>query len=131
VDLRRARHVVTENARTTEAADALAAGDVARVGALMDASHASLETDLEVSSPALDALAAAARAAPGCLGARMTGAGFGGCAVALVAADAVEAFVPATLDAYRGATGLEATAYPSRAAAGAGPVPLADARSPD
>lgn len=122
VDARRARHVIAENARTLEAADALAAGDVARVGALMDASHASLRDDFEVSSPALDALVAAARQAPGCLGARMTGAGFGGCAVALVATDAVDAFVAATLAAYRGATGLEAAAYPSRAAAGAGPA---------
>jgi galactokinase len=126
VDLRRAHHIVTENARTLRAADALAAGDVARFGALMDASHASLRDDFEVSSPALDALVAAARAAPGCLGARMTGAGFGGCAVALVHADAVEAFVAATTGAYRSASGLEAAAYPSRAAAGAGPVAVTE-----
>ncbi len=122
VDRRRAHHIVAENARTLEAADALATGDVVRFGALMDASHVSLRDDFEVSSPALDALVVAAQAAPGCLGARMTGAGFGGCAVALVRQDAVEAFVADATQAYRTATGLDATAYPSRAAAGAGPV---------
>jgi len=127
VDLRRARHVIGENARTLEAADALAAGDVERLGRLMDASHASLRDDYEVSSPALDAIVASARAAPGCLGARMTGAGFGGCAVALVRQGAVETFVPATADAYRATTGHEARAYVSLAAAGAGPVALPEA----
>lgn len=126
VDLRRARHVVAENARTVAAAEALATGDVARFGALMDASHASLQSDFEVSSGALDALVAAARAAPGCLGARMTGAGFGGCAVALVREGDLDAFVAATTEAYRTATGLDATAYPSHAAAGAGPVPVTE-----
>jgi len=124
IDLRRARHVIGENDRTLAAADALAAGDVARLGRLMDASHASLRDDYEVSSPALDAIVSAARAAPGCLGARMTGAGFGGCAVALVDRDDVESFVAATTDAYRAATGNRARAYVSAAAAGAGPEPL-------
>lgn len=123
VDVRRARHVVTENARALAAADAMAAGDVAALGALMDASHESLRDDFAVSSPALDAIVAAARGAPGCLGARMTGAGFGGCAVALVRADAVAAFVAATVAGYRQATGLGADTIVSDAAAGAGPVP--------
>ncbi len=126
VDLRRARHIVAENERTLAAADALAVGDVVGFGALMDASHASLRDDFEVSSEALDALVTAARAAPGCLGARMTGAGFGGCAVAVVRDEGVDAFVAATTRAYRTATGLEATAYPSRAAAGAGPVGMTE-----
>jgi len=125
VDLRRARHVVGENARTLAAADALARGDVAAVGRLMEASHASLRDDFEVSSPALDEIVRAAAAAPGCLGARMTGAGFGGCAVALVAADALDPFLAATVETYRRATGRAARAYPSLAAAGAGPAPLA------
>ncbi|MFN2321479.1 MAG: galactokinase [Trueperaceae bacterium] len=124
VDRRRAQHIVTENARTLAAADALATGDVVRFGALMNASHVSLRDDFEVSSEALDALVTAAHAAPGCLGARMTGAGFGGCAVALVRTGDVAAFVAATTSAYRKATGLDATAYPSRAAAGAGPRDL-------
>jgi galactokinase len=122
LDARRARHVVAENARTLEAASALAAGDVDRFGRLMDASHESLRVDYEVSSPALDAIVAAARGAPGCLGARMTGAGFGGCAVALVTEARIDAFVEHTVAAYRAATGREARAYPSRAGGGAGPV---------
>ena len=124
VDLRRARHVIGENARTLEAAQALAAGDVARLGHLMDASHESLRDDYEVSSAALDAIVAAARAAPGCLGARMTGAGFGGCAVALVRHDAVDPFVASATVAYRAASGHDARAYVSTAAAGAGPEAL-------
>jgi galactokinase len=80
---RRARHVVTENARTLEAAAALEAGDVATMGELMAESHRSLRDDFEVSTPALDALVDRLRALPGVFGARLTGAGFGGCAVAL------------------------------------------------
>ncbi len=82
---RRARHVITENERTRRSAEAMLRGDVRSLGALMDASHASLRDDFEVSSPALDRMVEIARAQPGCYGARMTGAGFGGCAVALVA----------------------------------------------
>jgi galactokinase len=81
---RRARHVVTEIARTEEAAGALSRGDLAAFGRLMYASHASLRDDYEVSVPQLDALVDAAGRAPGVLGARMTGGGFGGCAIALV-----------------------------------------------
>jgi galactokinase len=83
-DLRRARHVVEENARVHEFVAALAADDLAAAGALIDASHESLRTLFEVSSPALDALVGRARQEPGCYGARLTGAGFGGCAIALV-----------------------------------------------
>ena len=89
----RARHVVTEIDRVARAADALSAGDLPRLGALMFESHASLRDDFEVSSAALDLLVAAARSAPGAIGARLTGAGFGGCAVALVEAHAAPAFV--------------------------------------
>jgi galactokinase len=80
---RRARHVLTENARVRAAAEALAAGDPAEVGRLMLESHASLRDDFEVSTPALDELVATLRASPGVHGARLTGAGFGGCVVAL------------------------------------------------
>ncbi|MES1247305.1 MAG: galactokinase [Actinomycetota bacterium] len=91
-DLRpRARHVVTENARTPACAEALEAGDLAAVGALMLESHASLRDDFEVVPPEIDAIATAVRAVGGCRGARMTGGGFGGCVVALVERDAVEA----------------------------------------
>jgi galactokinase len=85
---RRARHVVTENARVLAAVDALRARDYRAVGELLDASHDSLRDDFEVSTPELDAAAAACRAA-GAFGARMTGGGFGGCAIALVADERV------------------------------------------
>jgi galactokinase len=114
---RRARHVITENARTAAAAEALQRGDAAAVGALMVDSHRSLRDDFEVSSAALDAMVAAALAAPGCLGARLTGAGFGGSAVALVESRAVEAFVASALAAYGSGRGSPA-AYPSGPAAG-------------
>jgi len=83
---RRARHVVTENARVLEAVGLLRAGELDRLGPLLAASHASLRDDYEVSSPELDTAVAAAVAA-GAIGARMTGAGFGGSAIALAAAD--------------------------------------------
>jgi galactokinase len=88
----RVRHVVTENERTLEAADALRAGDLERVGRLMALSHRSLRDDYEVSSPELDTLVRAAESAGGVFGARMTGAGFGGCTVNLVRHDALEEF---------------------------------------
>jgi galactokinase len=81
---RRARHVVTENGRVRSFAAALAAGDVRGAGALMVESHVSLRDDFEVSTRALDRLVDALVATPGVLGARLTGAGFGGCCVALV-----------------------------------------------
>jgi galactokinase len=86
--LRRARHVVTENARVLEAVRLLRAGDLDRLGPLLAASHASLRDDYEVSSPELDTAVEAAGAA-GAVGARMTGAGFGGSALALARADLV------------------------------------------
>ncbi len=84
---RRARHVVTENQRVLDFADALRAGDLEGAGRLMAASHASLAADFDVSTPVLDALVAELSAAPGVYGARLTGAGFGGCAVALADRD--------------------------------------------
>jgi galactokinase len=80
---RRARHVVTENRRVLDFAACLRAGDPAGAGRLMAASHASLAGDFDVSTPALDALVAELSAVPGVYGARLTGAGFGGCVVAL------------------------------------------------
>lgn len=86
---RRARHVVSENARTLAAAGALRAGDVAALGALLNASHASLRDDYAVSCRELDIAAEVAQATPGVAGARMMGAGFGGCALALARVDAL------------------------------------------
>ncbi|MGT2425445.1 galactokinase [Amnibacterium kyonggiense] len=90
VTFRRVRHVVTEDARVLESVAALRSGDLARFGALMDASHVSMRDDFEISVPQLDAVVATAQAA-GAVGARMTGGGFGGCAIALVRADAAAA----------------------------------------
>lgn len=97
---RRAQHVVTENERTLAMAKALAEGDCASAGAMMDASHESLRVDFEVSSKALDTLAGIARRQWGCHGARMTGAGFGGCVVALVEPSEVERFTTAVCTQY-------------------------------
>jgi galactokinase len=114
-----ARHVVTENARTLAAAEAMTKGDVRTVGVLMGESHRSLRDDFEVSSPALDAIVAAAQEAPGCHGARMTGAGLAGCAVALVEEGASSAFVAETERAYRSRVGLQASVYLSSPSGGA------------
>jgi galactokinase len=126
---RRARHVVGENARTLRASALARAGDVQELGQLLDASHASLRDDFEVSSPALDAIVSIARRQPGCVGARMTGAGFGGCAIALVLQDAVTALAGAVSAAYAGATSLTPAIFPCRASAGASLVDPATFRS--
>jgi galactokinase len=116
---RRARHVVTENARTLAAARALESGDAEAAGRLMVESHRSLRDDFGVSSDRLDAMVEAARETSGCHGARMTGAGFAGCAVALVDGPATAAFTMAVRRRYREATGLEPALYVCRASAGA------------
>jgi galactokinase len=116
---RRARHVITENARTTAAADLLEQGDVARVGKLMDESHVSLRDDFEVSRPELDTMVQLAQGQDGCFGARMTGAGFGGCAVALVARDSATAFARNVSEAYSRAVGLHPAVYVCSASQGA------------
>ena len=90
--LKRARHAVSENQRTLKAKTALVAGDLERFGRLVNASHVSLEHDYEVTGLELDTLAHTAWEQEGVLGARMTGAGFGGCGIAIVAKDKVEAF---------------------------------------
>jgi galactokinase len=119
---RRARHVITENARTIAAADALTRRDLRRVGALMGESHASLRDDFEVSSRELDVIVELASAHDGCYGARMTGAGFGGCAVALVEAKAAERFSRDVTQQYRDATRLDPRVYVCAASAGASVV---------
>ncbi len=117
--LKRARHVVTEDERTREAAEVMGRGDAAALGRLMDASQESLRHDFEVTNDGLNVMVECARHAPGCYGARMTGAGFGGCAVALVAADKSEAFVKQVTAAYKKATELDAHVYVCQATAGA------------
>jgi galactokinase len=89
VTFRRVKHVVTEDARVLESVAALRSGDLARFGELMGASHVSMRDDFEISVPQLDAVVETAQAF-GAVGARMTGGGFGGCAIALVAAEQAE-----------------------------------------
>lgn len=116
VTYRRARHVVEENDRVLAFVDALRRGDLSAAGALLNASHESLSTLFEVSGPELDRLVATAQAHPACHGARMTGAGFGGCAVALVRSDAADIF-SRDLDAAAAAGG--GSAFIVRASGGA------------
>ena len=101
---RRARHVVTENDRVLLARDALRAGDAAAFGALMNASHASMRDDFEVSTPAIDTLVTLAQSEPAVFGARLTGGGFGGAVVALAAADAARAVAQQIAAAYAART---------------------------
>ncbi|MDX1740423.1 MAG: galactokinase [Rhodothermales bacterium] len=108
---RRALHVVTENARVVEAVAALEAGDMERVGMLMNASHDSLRDLYEVSSPELDRLVEIARETDGVLGARMTGAGFGGCTVTLARHECVPALEENMRVQYRAAFGREPATY--------------------
>ncbi len=119
---RRARHVIGEIERTVHAAEGIRASNWPTVGQLMYASHYSLRDDYEVSCAELDAVVDIAEAIGmkgGVYGCRMTGGGFGGCAVALMKADAVEAISKKIAADYKNGTGLEATIFSSRPAAGA------------
>jgi galactokinase len=116
---RRARHVITENERVLQACDAMRAGDTLALGRLLDASHVSLRDDFQVSSRELDTVVEVAAAHPACLGARMTGAGFGGCAVALVRDEGTQQFVDSTAAAYTARTGLTPRVYVCAATNGA------------
>lgn len=116
---RRARHVISENERTLAAADAMRKAEPIRLGQLMNASHISLRDDFEVSNQALDIMVECAQAESGCYGARMTGAGFGGCAVALVEADRAPKFAYKVAEAYHKRTGLTPNIYLCTASDGA------------
>ncbi len=115
---RRAEHVVKEINRVESAVRALQRGDAQIFGALMYAGHASLRDLYEVSTPELDTLVEISRGLPGCHGARLTGAGFGGCTVHLVDAEQSAAFIPALMEAYTERTGLRAQVYLCRASSG-------------
>jgi galactokinase len=104
---KRARHVVSEIARTKAACQALAAGDVVQLGVLMNQSHASLSADMEVSTPEVDALAKIAQASAGVYGARMMGGGFGGSVIALVDPNHVETAQAHIIGAYAPILGIE------------------------
>ena len=116
--LRRARHVVEEEGRVLGAVQALRRGDVEAFGEALNASHRSLRDDYEVSCPELDLLVDLAQALPGVLGARLTGAGFGGCTVNLVRAGALESFRVLVMAPYRSQTGRDGCMYVCRAADG-------------
>ncbi len=107
----RAEHVIYENRRVLDAVAALRAGDVATFGRLMNASHDSLRDLYEVSSPELDAVVEIARGVSGVYGARMTGAGFGGCAIALAEQTAVDALRDAVMREYPARTGRQPSIY--------------------
>ncbi len=119
---RRARHVITENARTVAAAKALQANDFETVGKLMNASHVSMRDDFEISRRELDVLVKIAQDVDGVYGARLTGAGFGGCIVALATNEATKAVEKAVKAKYPAATGLEASIYICQASEGASEV---------
>ena len=121
---RRCRHVVSENDRVHRTVEALERGDFRLVGQLMDASHGSLRDDYEVSSDALDRMVEAMRGHPGCLGARLTGAGFGGCAVALVQAGTEKEVREKVQEAYAKAMNLWPEVYISPPSSGARVLPL-------
>jgi galactokinase len=121
---RRATHVIQEDERVLQAVEALKVGDLAFVGQLMNASHFSLRDLYEVSSHELDLMAELLRSQPGCYGARLTGAGFGGCCVALMDASSVYAAIPVVSMAFNKATGLTPALYPTRAAPGANTIAL-------
>jgi len=126
VVFRRARHVITENERTLQAADSIGKGNWSHVGSLMYASHASLRDDYEVSCPELDAIVEIARSIPdreGMIGCRMTGAGFRGCAVALIRTEAAKSIGRKFEEGYETSTGNIASIFTSRPAGGARVVP--------
>jgi galactokinase len=115
---RRARHVVSEMERVVDSVRALRQGDLDAFGGLMNTSHTSLRDDYEVSCPELDRLTELAQGLPGVVGARLTGAGFGGCTVNLVRADALNAFQREVVGRYNEETGLAGKMYVCRAAEG-------------
>ncbi len=115
---RRARHIITANQRVLDAVKALEVDDAETLGLLMNQSHASMRDDFEISREEMDQMVAIAQKQPGCYGARMTGGGFGGCAVALVEKDQVDNFQKAVVREYQQATGLDPRVYVTFAADG-------------
>ncbi|MFP6584930.1 MAG: galactokinase [Candidatus Hydrogenedentota bacterium] len=119
VEFRRARHVISENERTSKACGALRDGNLVELGELMNASDVSLVADYEVSCNELRIMTDIARSLEGCYGARMTGAGFGGCTINLVARECVDAFCVLLREAYDEQSGIESEIIVSSAATGA------------
>ena len=113
-----------KNNRVLAAVEAFRASDLTRFGELMHEAQLSFRNDFEASCPEIDILIDLANKQPGCFGARLTGGGFGGCTVNLVAADRAAAFIEAMRAGYLAATGIAAEIYTSRASAGAHAIPL-------
>jgi galactokinase len=116
--LKRVRHIITEDGRTVAAADALESGDLRTLGRLMYAAHASYRDDFEASCPEADVMVELASKQQGCIGARLTGGGFGGCTVNLVETARAREFADGLREGYRKATGIDADLYLCRASAG-------------
>ena len=108
---RRVRHCITENERVLRAVSALKANKLEELGRLLYESHDSLRNDYEVTGLELDTLVQQAKKQPGCIGARMTGAGFGGCAIALVHKDFIEAFIKNVQKEYKKTVGYEGSFF--------------------
>jgi galactokinase len=119
---RRAKHVITENDRTLQAAEAMKRGDAVVLGRLMNESGDSLRHDFEVTNDALDIMVDCARTEEGCYGARMTGGGFGGCAVALVKTENAATFAKNVAKSYKSKTDKDPQIYVCEPSAGAGVV---------
>ncbi len=116
---KRLRHLLSENARVLRAADLLPTDDIVGVGTLLNESHCSLRDDYEVTGLELDALVEAAWNSEGCIGSRMTGAGFGGCTVSLVHKDSLNTFQHDVSEQYILKTGIHPTFYIFQVGAGA------------
>ena len=116
---RRVRHVVSEHDRVSQAASRLSSGDIKGFGKLLDESHLSLQQDYEVTGHELDTLISLAQAQPGVLGARMMGAGFGGCGLVLIQTSDIEQFTEVVGIAYRAEIGYDAEFYPAEIGPGA------------
>lgn len=122
---KRCRHVLTENARTLEAADAMRVGDLQRLAPIMAASHASMRDDFAITTPAIDTLVELlSESAHGKAGVRMTGGGFGGCVVAVAPESVVPQMMTAVQDQYQEMTGCEPMLIKARASAGAFSQPI-------
>lgn len=117
--LQRARHVVGENRRTEDTADALEKGDWIRVGQLMNESHASMKNDYEVSCEEIDVLVDLAQGFEGVYGSRLTGGGFGGCTVTLVKKDASQKLMEYLKEQYKAKTGTDCICFETSPAEGA------------
>jgi galactokinase len=123
--LKRARHVITENARTVAAADALIRHDLKQLGKLMAEAHVSYSRDFEASCSEADTMVMLANELPGLMGARLTGGGFGGCTINLVEWDAAKEFAAALGANYANATGIIPQIHICHASSGAHRVTLA------